>query len=187
MRSPEADPGAAESVRGLVGDAPVGDAAGVTGSAPHRPQALAPRIDPNRLARLLRRLILPFAVAATIAFFVCFGALKVPPGMDTLANIAPGSTCIIDKRRSSLQKGSAVFVDLQDGGTLLSRVAEVLPDGSFTVQNDRQESAMPDSDDFGPLARERLRGTVLVVFGPDTVAMELPPRNEPPEERLRGR
>lgn len=120
--------------------------------------------DPVRLARVLRRSILPLALLAVVLFLLRFGALRVPAGMDSMPSIPPGSLCLIDKWHSSAQPGDEVFVDLPDGSVLLSRLVAVGEDGSLVVQNDADASRLPDSDQFGPLPRQRLRGTVLVVF-----------------------
>lgn len=134
-------------------------------AAPTTAAAPATRgIDPLRLARLARRLTLPLALVAGIAFFACFGAVRVPPGMDTLPSIPPGSLCIVDKRGGAAQVGDEVFVDLPLGGTLLTRVQAIDAEGRLVVQNDRQESQLPDSDQFGPLPRSAVRGVVITTL-----------------------
>jgi hypothetical protein len=135
------------------------------------------RLDPRRLRSWVVRAALPVVLVGVLVFYLCFGMLRVPAGMDTIARIPPGAWCLIDKRAGSVRVGSAVFVDLPAGGTLLSRVTAIDEDGSLRVANDNPDSALPDSDQFGPLPAACLRGVVLVVFGGDG----------PPGERIDGR
>ncbi|MGE3174106.1 MAG: hypothetical protein AB7O97_15875 [Planctomycetota bacterium] len=127
----------------------------------------ADRIHSLRLARLARRLTLPLALVLGAALFWCFGAIRVPAGMDTLPEIPPGSLCILDRRDGRLQPGMAVFVDLPDGSTLLSRIEAVDDEGRLIVRNDNARSRLPDSAAFGALPRSAARGVVLVVFPGD--------------------
>lgn len=132
---------------------------------------------PIRAARWVRRATLPFAIVALLWFFFCYGAMKVPTGMDTMPTIPPGSFCLVDKRGAVAKKGHEVFVEVPDGGTLLSRVKEITDDDRLVLQNDRVESRLPDSRAFGPLSRDRVRGVVLMVY----------PSEGLPFEEIRGR
>jgi hypothetical protein len=129
--------------------------------------------EPQRFARALRRLTLPFAVIAGIVFWQMYGVIRVPEGMDTIPSIAPGSTCLVAKSGSKAMVGHEVFCDVPDGGTVLSRVTEITADGRLVLRHDHVESRLPDSRAFGPVSRESVRGVVLVVFGSD-VAAEVP-------------
>jgi hypothetical protein len=142
------------------------------------PAARPRRFDPERLARWLRRATLLGAGVAAVWFFRCFGTERVPAGMDGVASIPPGSLCIVDRRGGSAAVGHHVFADVPGGGTVLSRVAAVEPDGTLVLHNSNAGSAMPDSRAFGPLPRSRVRGVVLVVF---------PPEAPSPGQRIDGR
>ena len=116
------------------------------------------------MTRWVWRITLLGLIVAVLIFSSWFGVLRVPQGMDALKDIIPPSVCLIDKREGSVMEGSAVFVDLPEGGTVLSRVVELLPDGKMRLQNDNDESVQPDSDELGLLPLASLRGVVLVVF-----------------------
>jgi type IV secretory pathway protease TraF len=132
------------------------------------------RLDPLRLARIVRRSMLPIALGAAAIFWVCFGMVKVPLGMDTMPTIPPESLCVLDKRVSQAGVGHEVFVEVPDGGTLLSRVLEVTPDDRIVVRNDNAQSLLPDSRVFGPLSRSRVLGVVIfVVPGPSFANEEI--------------
>lgn len=112
--------------------------------------------------------MLPLALGCAALLWLCFGAMRVNQQMDTLIDtVPPGSLCIVDKRQGAAQPGDAVFVQLADGGILLSRVTARAADGSLTVRNDNRDSRWPDSASLGPLPASALRGTVRVVFPPD--------------------
>ena len=123
-------------------------------------------VDPRRLARLVRRLILPVALLCFLLLYLTVGFLRVPRGMDTMPEIPGGSLCVIDKRSGSVQPGIPVLVDLEDGSTLLSRVIERDED-RIRVRNDNDASRLPDSDELGWLSLSAVRGSVLAVFAPD--------------------
>jgi len=125
--------------------------------------------DPLPPARWLKRLTWVFALGAGALFFAWFGTQYVPPRMDTVPSIPPGSLCIIDRRQSAAKVGSHVFVDVPGGGTLLSQVTQADDVGVF-VQNPNGLSALPDSRTFGVLPRDHVRSTVLVVFPPEAKA-----------------
>lgn len=135
-----------------------------------RPRA---ELAPVRAARLVRRLTLPFAVAAGLFFWSRYGVIRVPEGMDTLPSIPAGSACLVDKRGSVAMPGHEVFCDVPDGGTVLSRVVSVTPDDALVLGHDAKESRLPDSRAFGPLPRSSVRGVVLVVFAGDTAMAEV--------------
>ena len=145
--------------------------AGITGvmSAALPARAVA-GLRPDRLAAWVRRAALPLALLGTLALLWALELSRVPQGMDTVPDIAPGSTLLLDRRRSSAREGIVVMVDLPQGGTLLTRLARVEPDGRLWVENDRKESLLPDSRALGLLAADCYRGAVLVVFPPDTAA-----------------
>lgn len=126
------------------------------------------RFDTTRATRWVRRAMLPAVLLGALVLWVCFGAQRVHQAMDTLPDsVPPGSLCIVDKRSGAAQPGRAVFVQLADGGILLSRVQARADDGSLVLRNDNQDSRFPDSRQLGPVPLARLRGTVLVVFPPD--------------------
>ncbi len=127
-------------------------------------QASGQRIDPRRIRRTVVRSAPLVLVASVLLLWWCFGVVKVPPGMDGVRSIPPGSVCLIDKRQGSLRVGSSAFVDLPDGGTVLSRVQDLTADGMMLLGNDDPQSTSPDSSDFGALPTACLRGVVLVVF-----------------------
>lgn len=124
-------------------------------------------IDPRQWTRWARRAALPMAMVGGVALYLCFGAVRVPLGMDTTPSIPAGSLCLIDKRSSKAQVGCRVFVDLPDGGTVLSKVVAIRDDDRLVLQHEAADSQLPDSDQFGPVARAQVRGVVLVVFPPD--------------------
>jgi len=121
-------------------------------------------VDPRQITRWVTRVAPIVVIAMVLLFYFCFGVLRVPVGMDGVLSIPPDSLCLIDKRSSSVRLGSAVFVDLPAGGTLLSRVTGLQPDGVMTLQNDNPEAVQRDSGEFGPLPASCLRGVVLVVL-----------------------
>lgn len=126
--------------------------------------------EPQRFARALRRLTLPFAVVAGIVFWQMYGVIRVPEGMDTIPGIAPGSTCLVARSGGKAMVGHEVFCDIPDGGTVLSRVMEITADDRLVLRHDHADSRLPDSRAFGPVARDSVRGVVLVVFGSDADA-----------------
>ena len=133
-------------------------------------------VDPRRVTRWLWRGVPLLMIGAALVFSWCFGVVRVPAGMDALPAISADSVCLIDKREGSVMVGSAVFVDLPEGGTVLSRVAELLPGDKMRLQNDDAESVQPDSEELGLVPLECLRGVVLVVFA----------GKGPPGELIRG-
>lgn len=102
-----------------------------------------------------------------------FELTRIPAGMDSMPEIAPGSTVLLDHRVAAAREGMAVMVDLPQGGSLLTRLVRREPDGSLWVENDRRESALPDSRALGALPASCYRGAVLVVFPPEG-ATEVP-------------
>lgn len=139
----------------------MGDAAAmaVSGTVPARAR---PALDPLRVARALRRATMLLGIGAGTWFFVRFGSAWVPPGMDTVPGAPPGSWCIVDRFAGGLRVGSDVFVD-SPAGRLLSRVSSL--DGELVrVQHPNDASSWPDSRSFGPLRRDQVAATVLVVF-----------------------
>ena len=152
----------------------LGAPAGITGAMFRSPPArAADGFRPERVAAWVRRVALPLAVLGTLALLWVLELTRVPQGMDTVPDIAPGSTLLLDRRWSSAREGIVVMVDLPQGGTLLTRLARVEPDGRLWVENDRKESLLPDSRALGALAPDCYRGAVLVVFPPDT-GIEVP-------------
>lgn len=88
------------------------------------PSARKVGFDPQPPARWLKRATAVLAVVGGVVFFSWFGTQRVPPGMDTVPTIPPGSLCIIDRRQGTAQIGYHVFVDVPGGGTLLSQVTQ---------------------------------------------------------------
>lgn len=126
------------------------------------PAAAPRRVDPLRLARLVRRVSLVGGVVLGTWFLLQFGSRWVPAGMDTVPSIPPGSWCIVDRWAVGLAVGSDVFV-ATPRGELLSRVASLNGD-QVVVENPNPGSRWPDRRTFGPLPRRAVRATVLVVF-----------------------
>lgn len=125
---------------------------------------------PERAARWLRKLSLPLFALGVLALFWVLELTRIPAGMDSMVDIPPGSTVLLDRRAGSVRAGMAVMVDLPQGGTLLTRLVRCEPDGGLWVENDHRASALPDSRSFGALPAACLRGSVLVVFPPDVPA-----------------
>jgi len=133
-------------------------------------------MNPARLAKTVRRLVVPVMIVAVIVLWMCFGSMRVQAGMDTLTGIElagrrmppvpAGSLCIVDKRQSAVSEGAAVFVELEDRSVLLSRVVAVTEDG-LVLRNDNRASRLPDSGVLGTVPLTALRGTVMVVFPPE--------------------
>jgi hypothetical protein len=121
--------------------------------------------DTVRISRLLRRLALPVVLVAFLLFYLSYGWQAVPNGMDTVPESAPvGSICAIQKRPSAVQVGSLVFLELDRGGLLLSKVSAVLPGGRFLIRHENRDSAFLSYEDLGPFDVRQVRGLVLGVF-----------------------
>lgn len=116
------------------------------------------------MTRWVWRVTILGLIVAVIIFSSWFGVLRVPQGMDGLKHIIPPAVCLIDKREGSVRAGCSVFVDLPEGGTVLSRVAELSAAGEMRLENDNPDSVQPDSAELGLLPLASLRGVVLVVF-----------------------
>lgn len=129
-----------------------------------------PGFRPERVARVLRRAALPIVALGVLGLVWLFELARIPVGMDSMPEIAPGATVLLDRRLGSAYDGMAVMVDLPQGGTLLTRLLRREPDGSLWVENDCRESSLPDSRALGALPASCYRGAVLVVFPPDAVA-----------------
>jgi hypothetical protein len=123
------------------------------------------RVDPLRLARFVRRATFVGAALAGTWFFLQFGSRWVPEGMDTVPSIPPGSWCVVDRWSMGLRVGSDVFVRTP-AGELLSRVAAIDARG-IELEHPNPASVHPDSADFGPIARDSVLATVVVVFPPE--------------------
>lgn len=120
----------------------------------------------ERLARRIRRWTLVIAIILAIAMYACFGARYVPPRMDTVPDIPAGSFCVIDKRRSTVQAGSHVFLELPGHGVVLSRV-ESRDGDRLRIVHPNGASAVPDSRTLGALSIDVVIGTVLGAFKPN--------------------
>ena len=125
------------------------------------------------IARRLRRVTAAVGLLAAAFLLLRFGSTWVPAGMDTEPGAPPGSWCLVDRWSRGLRVGSDVFVATPHG-VVLSRVAAVDAD-TVTVLHPNSGSAWPDSRQFGPVSRDHVVSTVMVVF---------PPK---PEEQARGR
>lgn len=135
----------------------------VSGTVPARPRVA--RFDPAGWARWIRRATFVFAAACLIWVFASFGTRWVPAGMNTVPAIAAGSWCLVDVRRSAVQVGSDVFVEVPGSGLLLSRVTHLDAD-TVSVQNPNPDAGYPDSRVFGALPRACLRGKVVCSLAP---------------------
>jgi hypothetical protein len=125
-------------------------------------------LDTVRVARLLRRGIAPAAIVGFLLLYAMYGVLSVPAGMDTMPDSHPaGAVCVIAKRPSRVTVGAVVFVDV-DGGTLLTRVAEV-GDRDIAVRHDNPQSRFGDGSELGRLPIGAVRGLVLTTFLPSAV------------------
>ncbi len=133
----------------------------VSGTVPARAQN---RVDPMAVAAWVRRGTLGVAVLAFVWCFIKVGSERVPANMDTVPSAPPGSWCLVDRFASGLHVGSDVFVETP-AGRLLSRVASLDAD-SVTVLHPSRTKAWPDSTQFGPLPRQCVLSSVMVVFPP---------------------
>ena len=142
-------------------------------------------IDPNRIARRIRRYTLPFLALMVLYLWWNYGLLTVPGGLDTMpATPPPGSTCLIDKGSATAKVGSVVFVRT-DRGITMSRVVAIEEgeDGPrFLLANDNAESRIPDGSELGAQPPSAIEGVVLVVFPPDD-ARDLPDVGGAPRNR----
>lgn len=118
----------------------------------------------------LRRAALPLLAAGVFGLLWTFELTRLPAGMDSMSDIPSGATVLLDQRATSAREGMAILVELPQGGSLLSRLVRRDPDGALWVENDRQESRLPDSRSFGALPASCYRGAVLVVFPPEGIA-----------------
>ncbi len=123
-------------------------------------------VDTLKIARGLRRLMLPLAILLGLALYWSFGWIRVPAGMDTMPDSYPaGSLCFVLKHPSRVSVGAIVFVDLPTGGTLLARVSAIRDQG-FELLADNPESkfaAMLRKTVHPPAA---LRAQVITSFLP---------------------
>ena len=123
------------------------------------------RVDPLRLARFVRRATFVGGVLAGTWFFLQFGTRWVPPDMDTVPSIPPGSWCVVDRWSMGLRVGSDVFARTP-AGELLSRVGAIDQRG-IVLEHPDPATVHPDSRDFGPIPRASVLATVVVVFPPE--------------------
>lgn len=130
----------------------------------------------RNLGRKIRRLALFVVAVALVYFFVCYGTYTVVPGMDTIPQYPPGTTCIIQKNPGSVPVGSVVLIEVENGAGLLSRVAAVR-DGTITIRHDNRESVFVNHEERSyPI--DRVRGLVLAGLLPDS---------QPPAEVPQGK
>ncbi len=113
----------------------------------------------------IRRAMLPLAIVLGVLLWWNYGTLTVPRGMDSMPDYPPGTLCIIAKEPGNLAVGQVVFVDL-GGGTVLTRIT-ALDEETVTVRHDADDSALPDSDEVGPLPRSAVRALLLTAFRSD--------------------
>lgn len=125
---------------------------------------------PERLAQWLRRAALPLVALGVLGLLWTFELTRLPAGMDSMTDIPPGATVLLDRRAGSAREGMAILVELPQGGSLLSRLVRREADGALWVENDRLDSRLPDSRSLGALPASCYRGAVLVVFPPEGVA-----------------
>ncbi len=112
--------------------------------------------------RWVVRLGIPVLIVSIVVLYVNYGLLGVPQGMDTMVDThPPGTLCLIQKRPSSVTPGAVVFVDLDDGGTVLSRVVEVSDDETFTIRHDNRKSVFLYLEERGPYRVDAVRGIVV--------------------------
>ncbi len=125
---------------------------------------MAQMLDSMKAARLMRRAMLPLAILMGLLLYLNYGWLRVPTGMDSMsANYPPGTLCLIDKRPSGLARGSVVFVDLPDGGSLIARVTSVAETGLYLAA-DNPGSRFADLLSARPFPRDAIRALVLTGF-----------------------
>ncbi len=121
--------------------------------------------DTVRLSRWVRRLALPAVLLGLFLFYLHFGWQTVPPAMDTMPESAPpGSICAIDKLPTGVKVGSVVFVEMPNGGVLLTQVSAVQSDGSFLIRHENRKSQYLGYESHGPYRIESIHGLVLGVF-----------------------
>lgn len=117
------------------------------------------------VAKWVRRVTLVVTVCVGLWFALKFGTRWVPVGMNTVPEIPAGSWVIVDRWASGLRVGSDVFIDTPHG-ELLSRITE-LHEHEVIIAHPAEYSGYGDSAKFGPLPRENVRSTIVVVFSPD--------------------
>ncbi|MFN3240412.1 MAG: hypothetical protein ACE37K_02745 [Planctomycetota bacterium] len=130
----------------------------------------APEVDarpllPQRLARIARRATLVLGLVAVAWFLLKFETRWVPPGMNTITEVPGGSWVILDRWTTGLRVGSDVFVRTPHGEQV-SRV-KALDAETVTIEHPNPDATWGDSRVFGPLPREQILGTIVVVFAPD--------------------
>lgn len=130
-------------------------------------------IDPLRLRRCVVWVGTPIAVLCLVGMLLLFELVTVPEGMDTMAEtLPPGTVLVLMRHPRSVQPGSIVLLSLPEpiGGTLLSRVASVAADGTFTVRHDNRASRYIELEGRGPWSLADVRGTVFSQFLPENHA-----------------
>lgn len=123
-------------------------------------------LQPVRIRRYVLRIGLFVAIIGMVILVRTYGTVRVPVGMDTMPSLPAGTTCIIQKRPSSVRKDSVVFVDLDDGSTVLARIATVDEQGALRLVIDNRESRFRALE-TRLYSLEDVRGLVLASFAPN--------------------
>ncbi len=111
-----------------------------------------------------RGILLAVIILGTL-LYTQYGLLRVPAGMDTMPDsFPPGTLCLIEKSPSVvIPQKSVVFVDLPQGGTVLTRVVEIVGD-DLIVQHDNPKSGLGFPGGKGAVELSWVRGLVLTAF-----------------------
>ena len=124
-------------------------------------------MNPVALTRLVRRLILPVAVASAVLLWVHFGVMRVPDASLCFTDAyAPGTSCFVAKRPGELVTGAVVFVATADGLALM-RVARCEAESVHLA--DAGASAFPDG-----VPRAAVRGLVITGFPGSGATSDVP-------------
>ncbi|MDP6931204.1 MAG: hypothetical protein QF412_16035 [Planctomycetota bacterium] len=99
-------------------------------------------MNPRRLRRWVVAASLGLLVVSCIYLFLRFGSITVPAGMDTMSGThPPGTWCLVEKTpRVLVAKRSVVFIEVEPGQHLLSRVEAIEPDGAIRIRHDMRDS-----------------------------------------------
>lgn len=122
-------------------------------------------MDPKVAKRWLVRLSVVVVAASVVLMYLSYGLLSVPRGMDTMPDThPPGAVCLIQKWPSTVAERAVVFVDVEGGATVLSRVEKITADGKVSIRHDNRRSEFCYLEAAGPYDIDAVRGLVLTMF-----------------------